>query len=73
MDYRIFKDSKLQKIIEFKKKNFWSSEVDVDALNQMVLELNKGGWVVKTIIPNTTFFGQINSYSLLIELQNEKT
>ncbi|MEW6997474.1 DUF4177 domain-containing protein [Colwelliaceae bacterium BS250] len=58
----------MQKIIEFKSKNFWSSQVDINSLNNKISELNKDGWVIKSIIPNTTLFGAVISYTLMIEL-----
>jgi hypothetical protein len=59
----------LQRIIEFKKKSFWASQLDISALNEKVAVLNKDGWIVKKIIPNTYFLGGIHSYTLLVELQ----
>ena len=66
--YKIRKDAQLQKIIEFKSKNFWSSKVDINSLNTKISALNKDGWVIKSIIPNTTIFGAVISYTLMIEL-----
>jgi hypothetical protein len=57
----------LQRVIEFKKKNFWTSQVDTEALNEKISALNHDGWVVKSITPNS-FLGIIVSYTLLIEL-----
>ena len=58
----------MQKIIEFKHKKFWSSQVDIRSLNNKISELNKDGWKIKSMTSNTTLFGVIISYSLLIEL-----
>ena len=68
MVIKLNKDVKLQQIIEFKKKNFWASTLDISALNDQVSSLNKDGWVVKEVIPNTSFLGGVYSYTLLIEL-----
>ena len=58
----------MQRVIEFKKKNFWSSQIDIHALNEKISALNKDGWVVKSITPNSTFIGIVSSYTLLVEL-----
>ncbi|KGK01645.1 hypothetical protein [Thalassotalea sp. ND16A] len=58
----------MQRIIEFKKKTFWSSQIDINALNNKIAALNKDGWFVKSIIPNLSLFGGIYSYTVLIEL-----
>lgn len=60
--------AKLQRVIEFKKKSFWSSQIDINALNEKISTLNKDGWVIKSITPNATFIGIVTSYTLLIEL-----
>ncbi len=60
----------LQRIIEFKKKTFWASSLDVNALNDQISSLNKDGWVVKKVIPNSYFLGGVYSYTLLLELEN---
>ena len=60
----------MQKVIEFKNRNFWSSQIDTDQLNQKIAILNKDGWSVKSITTNSTFFGAVSSYSLLLELNN---
>ena len=59
----------MQRIIEFKNKTFWSSSLDIDALNEKVSSLNKDGWIVKEVIPNTSFLGGVYSYTLLLELK----
>ncbi len=38
----------MQKVIEFKNRNFWSSQIDTDQLNQKIAILNKDGWSVKS-------------------------
>lgn len=59
----------LQKIIEFKKKNFWSSQVDTKALNEKIAGLNQDGWIVKSVTPNASLMGNVFSYTLLVELK----
>ncbi|MBE8168522.1 MAG: hypothetical protein HAW66_09180 [Shewanella sp.] len=57
----------MQKIIEYRKRNFWSSQLDLESLNKQIFELNKDGWFVKAITPNTAFIGVVTSYTLLLE------
>ena len=45
----------MQRIVEFKKRHFWTINIDMESLNQKVEQLNQDGWLVKHIIPNTTF------------------
>jgi len=66
---KLNKDINLQRIIEFKKKTFWASSLDINALNDQVSSLNKDGWIVKEIISNTYFFGGVYSYTLLLDLK----
>lgn len=61
----------MQKIVEFSRKNFWTSRVDLTWLNEEIFKLNNEGWVVKSMTPNTSFFGVVTSYSLLLELTNK--
>jgi hypothetical protein len=42
--------------------------MDINVLNEKISALNKDGWVIKSIIPNSTFIGIVTSYTLLIEL-----
>ena len=58
----------MQRVFEFKKKNFWSSQVDLNALNEKISQLNKDGWAIKSITPNSSLFGIILSYTILVEL-----
>ena len=58
----------MQKIVEFKKKTFWASRLDMNALNEKISSLNKDGWVVKSVVPNSALFGGVISYTLLLEL-----
>lgn len=60
----------MQKVIEFKKRNFWSSSIDNNALNEKIYALNKDGWVVKSITPNSALMGTVMSYTILIELED---
>jgi len=59
----------MQKIIEFQKKTFWASRLDIDALNEQISSLNKEDWVVKSVVPNSALFGGVISYTLLLELK----
>ena len=61
----------MQRIIEFKKKTFWSSQIDINALNDQISALNKDGWFIKEMIPNSSLFGGLYSYTLLIELTKQ--
>ncbi|MBO1254995.1 DUF4177 domain-containing protein [Alteromonas sp. 5E99-2] len=58
----------MQKVIEFKKKGFWSNQVDISSLNNKIDELTKDGWIIKSLTPNTSLFGAVTSYTILIEL-----
>jgi len=58
----------MKRVIEFKKRNFWSSKLDVDALNERLNELSKDGWQLISIQPVSTFLGVITAYILVIEL-----
>ena len=62
------KDANMQKIIEFKKKSFWSSKVNISELNDKITALNSEGWMVKSITPTANFLGITLSYTLLVEL-----
>ncbi|GGW74917.1 hypothetical protein [Alteromonas halophila] len=61
----------MQRIVEFRKLNFWSGKPGVEALNKKISELNKDGWYVQSVVPNTTFFGVISSYTLLLQLTEQ--
>lgn len=67
-NYQFAQEVKLQRVIEFRKRNFWSSQIDVDTLNEKIAELNKDGWTVKSITLSNAFFGAVISYTLLVEL-----
>ncbi|MFY8299594.1 hypothetical protein AAEU28_12575 [Pseudoalteromonas sp. SS15] len=62
----------MQRVIEFKKKSWWSGGIDTVALNEKIAALNGDGWQVKSMVANTVAFGRVDSYSLLIELQEAK-
>ncbi len=57
----------MQKIVEFKKRGFFSHGIDVDALNTRIYQLNQQGWRVINVTTATGFQGQITAYALLIE------
>ena len=57
----------MQRIVEFKKRHFWTINIDMESLNQKVEQRNQDGWLVKHIIPNTPFTGTVASYSILLE------
>jgi len=59
----------IQKIIEFKKQRFWSSSVDIEALNEKIFHLNQDGWRVLTVSSAHNMFGLITSYTILVELK----
>jgi len=57
----------MQRVILFKKRNFWSSQVDIQELNDKIAALNSEGWKVASIIPSATFAGVVSSYTIVIE------
>ncbi len=57
----------MQRTLEFRKLNFWSSGLDISKLNEKIFQLNNDGWVVISLISNTNFLGKVASYTLLIE------
>ncbi len=59
----------MQRVIVFKSRGFWSSEVDINKLNDKITRFNDSGWRVVSITPNTTIFGAVVSYSLLLEAE----
>ncbi|RYV02161.1 hypothetical protein SOPP22_11395 [Shewanella sp. OPT22] len=61
----------MQKIVEFTNRGFWSSKVGIEALNEKIYQLNNDGWIVKSMVPNTSFGGVVTSYSLLLETKNQ--
>lgn len=57
----------MQRIVEYSCKGFWTSRVDFDGLNELIFKLNSEGWIVQSMVPNTSFAGTVTSYSLLLE------
>ncbi|MCW8126665.1 DUF4177 domain-containing protein [Microbulbifer halophilus] len=57
----------MQKIVEFRKRSFWHSQVDLTALNEKIVELNRDGWRVEQVVNNTNLVGQVMSCTLLLE------
>ena len=57
----------MQKVVEFRKRNFWSSRIDVKQLNEKIQQLNQDGWSVILVTPIFTIFGVVNGYTLLIQ------
>lgn len=58
----------MKKVVIFsKKKSFWSVEPDIDLLNKQIEDAENDGWNVISVSANTSFFGAIASYTILIE------
>ena len=57
----------MQQVIEYRKLSFWSSRVDMNALNEKIAQLNQDGWHVKSVTPHAGLFGSAAAYTLLIE------
>ncbi len=57
----------IQKIIEFKSRSFWSSQVDLRKLNETISKLNTDGWKLLQMVPQQQYFGGVTSYHLLVE------
>ena len=57
----------MQKIVEFRKRRFWSSRIDVKQLNERIEHYNQDGWSVVNVTPIFTLFGVVNGYALLIQ------
>jgi len=57
----------LRRVIEFNKKRFWIGDVNLDLLNEQILEIENDGWKIISITPNSSLFGYVVSYTLLIE------
>jgi hypothetical protein len=56
-----------QRIVEFRKKNFWTSQIDTGAMNQQLAELNQQGWQARSVTANRSFAGVTLSYTVLLE------
>lgn len=61
-----------QKVIEFRKRSFWSSQIDLAALNEKIQSLNDEGWLVRSITTSSSLIGGVSAYTLLIELKDEE-
>ncbi|MBD3586716.1 hypothetical protein HHX48_13290 [Salinimonas sp. HHU 13199] len=59
----------MQRVFQFKARGFWSSEVDINKLNDKITRFNNSGWQVVSMTTNTTLFGAVVSYSLLLEAE----
>jgi len=57
----------MQKVVEFGKKKFWTSSIDVQELNDKLAQYNAEGWRVASLTPNTAGFGGLISYTILLE------
>jgi len=42
------------------------------ALNEQISTLNKDGWMVLSVVPNSALFGGVISYTLLLELTEQR-
>ncbi len=58
----------MQQLIKFKKRNFWSNQLDIDKLNEKISVLNAGGWKIISITSSSNIFGSTSSYMLVVEL-----
>lgn len=57
----------MQQVIQYRKLSFWSSRLDLNALNEKIAQLNQDGWHVKSVIPHVGLLGVLSAYTLLIE------
>jgi len=58
----------MKKVVIFSKtKGFWGGEPDIDLLNKQIEEAENEGWSVISVTANTSLFGGISSYTILIE------
>ena len=60
----------MQKVVEFKTRNFWSSQLNLDPLNEEVTKYNNQGWRVIQITPVSSFSAHVRSVLLLLEKSN---
>lgn len=56
-----------QRIVEFRKRNFWTNQVDTSVLNERLAQLNIEGWCAVSVMANHSFAGLVTSYTLLLE------
>lgn len=61
----------MQRVVEFRKKHFWSGRLNLDALNTQIDKYREQGWRVVTIRPVTATFGVGGSYLVLLENDDE--
>ena len=60
----------MQKVVEFKTRNFWSSQLNLDTLNEEVTKYNNQGWRVIQVTPVSSFSAHVRSVFLLLEKSN---
>ncbi|MHC6646500.1 DUF4177 domain-containing protein [Alteromonas portus] len=60
----------MQKVVEFKTRNFWSSQLNLDTLNEEVTKYNNQGWRVIQVTPVSSFSAHVRSVLLLLEKSN---
>lgn len=60
----------MQKVVEFKTRNFWSSQLNLDTLNEEVTKYNNQGWRVIQVTPVSSFSARVRSVLLLLEKSN---
>ncbi|GEA05175.1 hypothetical protein KUL17_40720 [Alteromonas sp. KUL17] len=60
----------MQKVVEFKTRNFWSSQLNLDTLNEEITKYNNQGWRVIQITPVSSFSAHVRSVLLLLEKSN---
>ncbi len=57
----------MQRVFEYRNRSFWSSRIDLTKLNDKLVELNRDGWTVKSVTPNSTLVGIVLSYTIFME------
>lgn len=55
-----------QKVVVFKKKHMFEKS-SLESINAEILELNRDGWSIRSLTPNTDHFGSANTYIALCE------
>ncbi|AXT40142.1 DUF4177 domain-containing protein [Alteromonas sp. BL110] len=60
----------MQKVVEFKTRNFWSSQLNLDTLNEEIKKYNNQSWRVIQVTPAASFSAHIRSVLLLLEKSN---
>jgi len=57
----------MRKVVIFDVRRWWGfGLIDLDKLNRQIGEIEKEGWKIISVDANT-FFGQISSFTILIE------